>query len=370
MPTLNEEKTADQILVVDDEPNIQRMLWRILRRSGYEVHTADSGQEAIDKMTDFSPDLILIDLLMPGLDGFQVVRLLKENPEFQDIPVIMITGFDTSNNHVKALDLGADDFIAKTAAPEEILARMRSHLRIKHLNDELKDYRQSLEKMVALRTAQLKDASLEVILRLAAASEYRDNETGAHLKRMSNYTAAIARKMNLPAKAVETILYAAPMHDIGKIGIPDRILLKPDKLSIQEWEIMKMHPIIGANILKGSKIGFVRMGAMIAKTHHEKWDGSGYPQGLEGRRIPLASRIVALADVFDALTSKRPYKEAFSIEKANQIIAESCNKHFDPDVVDAFLRIQDEILTIKDRFQDEDSCQLMQMDHMCVAGDA
>lgn len=368
MPNLDEKKEMDRILVVDDEPNIQRMLRRILRRCAYDVHVASSGKEAMDKIVCSLPDLILIDLFMPGVDGFEVVSRLKKQPEFQNIPVIMITGLDTSANHVKALDLGADDFISKTAAPEEIVARVRSHLRIKHLNDELREYRLSLENMVALRTAQLKNASLEVILRLATASEYRDNDTGEHIRRMSHYAAAIARTMNLPAKTVEAILYAAPMHDIGKIGIPDQILLKPGKLSPEEWDIMKMHPTIGGNILKGSKIGFVQMGAMIARTHHEKWDGSGYPQGLKGRRIPLAGRIVALADVFDALTSERPYKAAFAIDKSIEIIKEGRNSHFDPDVVDAFLSIRKEILNIKKRYQDKDPTPWMLMDQMVVNG--
>ena len=323
----NGQAMAD-ILVVDDDPAVQRMLSRILSRSGYHVFMANGGQEAFDKIAANLPDLIMLDLSMPILDGFEVATQLKSSPQTRDIPVILITGLDSSQNHVRALNVGANDFLPKTAEPEEILARVRSHLKVKQLNDQLSDYRTSLEETVSLRTAQLKDASLEIIWRLTAASEYRDNETGAHIKRMSQYSAAIAQKMGLPNKAVEAILYAAPMHDIGKIGIPDEILLKPGKLDAQEWEIMKMHTIIGANILDGSKIGFVRMGAMIAMTHHEKWDGGGYPKGLKGRQIPLAGRIVPLADVFDALTSKRPYKEAFSIEKSYRIIEQDRVKMF------------------------------------------
>jgi putative two-component system response regulator len=363
----NDQAMAD-ILVVDDDPAVQRMLSRILGRSGYQVLIANGGQEAFEKIATNLPDLIMLDLSMPMLDGFEVATHLKSSPETLDIPVILITGFDSSHNHVKALDAGANDFLSKTAEPEEILARVRSHLKIKKLNDQLSEYRASLEETVSRRTAQLKDASLEIIWRLTAASEYRDNETGAHIKRMSQYSAAIAQKMGLPHKAVEAILYAAPMHDIGKIGIPDKILLKPGKLDAQEWEIMKMHTIIGANILEGSMIGFVRMGAMIAITHHEKWDGSGYPKGLKGRQIPLAGRIVPLADVFDALTSKRPYKEAFSIEKSYRIIEQGRGNHFDPDVVDAFFSIQDKILDIKDKHQDENQSPLLCMEHMVKNG--
>ena len=340
------------ILVVDDDPGVQNMIRRILGRSGYRVKTALGGKEAFAMMSESLPDLIILDLSMPGIDGFEVATHLKSNPATQEIPIILITGLDNSENHVKALDIGINDFLSKTAEPEEILARTRSHLRIKQLNDQLTNHRIALEKTVDLRTQQLKDASLEVIWRLTAASEYRDNETGAHIKRMSHYSAAIAQKMGLRKKTVETILYSAPMHDIGKIGIPDGILLKAGKLDAEEWRIMKGHTIIGANILKGSKIGFVRMGAMIALTHHEKWDGSGYPNGLQGRQIPLAGRIVALADVFDALTSKRTYKEPFPVGKSNRIIEEGRGKHFDPEVVDAFFAIQDEILHIKELFED------------------
>jgi putative two-component system response regulator len=329
---------------------------------------ANGGQEAFDKIAANLPDLIMLDLSMPMLDGFEVATHLKNSPQTRDIPVILISGLDSSQNHVKALDAGANDFLSKTAEPEEILARIRSHLKVKQLNDQLSNYRTSLEKTVSLRTAQLKDASLEIIWRLTAASEYRDNETGAHIKRMSHYSAAIAQKMGLAKKAIEAILYGAPMHDIGKIGIPDNILLKPDKLDDKEWEVMKQHAIIGDNILKGSKIGYVRMGAMIARTHHEKWDGSGYPYGLKGRQIPLAGRIVALADVFDALTSKRPYKEAFSIEKSYRIIEQGRGNHFDPDVVDAFFSIQDQILNIKDKYQDEKLSPLLCMEHMANNG--
>lgn len=359
---------ASHILVVDDDPGIQRIMHRILGRSGYNVSIANGGKEAFDKIAEKLPDLILLDLSMPKLDGFEVATRLKNDPEACEIPIILITGLNSSQNHVKAMDLGVNDFVAKTAEPEEILARIRSHLKIKHLNDQLSDYRAFLEKMVALKTAQLKDASLEVIWRLTAASEYRDKETGAHIKRMSHYSAAIAQKMGLPQKTVEVILYAAPMHDIGKIGIPDDILLKPGKLESEEWKIMKQHTAIGANILKGSQIGFVRMGAMIAMMHHEKWDGSGYPGGLKGNQIPLAGRIVALADVFDALTSERPYKEAFSIEKSNGIIGQGRGSHFDPAVVDAFFSIQDQILDIKDQYQDEKQFPLKCMDHMANKG--
>lgn len=355
-------------MVVDDDAGIQRMMQRVLHRVGYHVRAAVNGDEALQKIALGNPDLIILDLFMPKRNGFEVAEQLKSQARTRNIPIILMTANDTADNHVRALDLGINDFLSKTATPEEILARIRSHLKIKKLNDEVFAYHEHLENMVALRTQQVKSASLEVIWRLTAASEYRDIETGAHIKRMCRYSAAIARRMNLPEKSVDVILYGAPMHDIGKIGIPDQILLKPGKLDQIEWEIMKRHTTIGADILKGSPIGFVRMGEMIARTHHEKWDGSGYPEGLAGRRIPLAARIVALADVFDALTSKRPYKEAFSIEKSLQIIKEEKGRHFDPAVVDAFFSIQDEILKIKAGYRDEGASPAYCMDQMLKNG--
>ena len=199
----------------------------------------------------------------------------------------------------------------------------------------------------------IKAASLETIYRLSMAAEYKDKETGAHIKRMSRYSAAVTRRMGLDESTIETILYAAPMHDLGKIGIPDLILMKPAKLDPAEWEIMKQHTVIGAKILKGSDAEFIRLGETIALSHHEKWDGSGYPNSLKGIEIPIAGRITAIADVFDALTSKRPYKEPFSVEKSLAIIRKGRGSHFDPDVVDAFFAIQDEILTIKKQYGDD-----------------
>jgi len=199
---------------------------------------------------------------------------------------------------------------------------------------------------------RIKAAALDTIYRLSRASEYKDQDTGAHIKRVSCYSAAIARQMGLDENTVETILYAAAMHDLGKIGIPDLILMKPDKLDPLEWEIMKQHSVIGARILERSDAAFISLGEVIARFHHEKWDGSGYPEGLKGIEIPIAGRITAIADVFDALTSRRPYKEPFSVEKAFAIIREGRGSHFDPDVVDAFFAIQDNVLTIQEQYRD------------------
>jgi putative two-component system response regulator len=251
------------------------------------------------------------------------------------------------------IEAGCDDFISKPVEKVEILARVRSLLKVKAYNDLMSNYRKELETEVALRTEELKQAlekikaaSLETIYRLSRAAEYKDKDTGAHIQRMSLYSAALARSMGLEEKMVETILYAAPMHDLGKIGIPDSILLKPGSLDAAEWEIMKQHSAIGGEILKGSEAEFIRMGETIALTHHEKWDGSGYPKGLRGIEIPIAGRIAAIADVFDALTSRRPYKEPFSVERSLAIIEEGRGVAFDPEVVDGFFAIKEEILKI------------------------
>jgi putative two-component system response regulator len=271
-----------------------------------------------------------------------------------------VTALREKEDRVKGIEAGCDDFISKPVDKMELLARVRSLLKVKAYNDLMGNYRKELESEVASRTEELKHAlerikaaSLETIYRLSMAAEYRDEDTGTHIKRMSFYCAAVARRMGLDESTVETILYAAPMHDLGKIGIPDLILLKPARLDPVEWEIMKQHTVIGANILKGSDAEFIRLGEIIARYHHEKWDGSGYPNSLKGIDIPIAGRIAAIADVFDALTSKRPYKEPFSVEKALAIIREGRGSHFDPDVVDAFFAIQDEILSIKNEYDDD-----------------
>lgn len=353
------EPITANLLVVDDDPAIHRMIGRIFRHQPIDLGSAYGGQDALESIQSILPDLILLDVSMPDMGGFEVAERIRDDLRLHHIPIIMLTGLNGTDMLVRALGTCADDFIAKTADPSEIIARVKYHLRRKQTLDQLHTDQRTCQDAVSLKSDQLatalerlQAASLEVIWRLTAAAEYRDNETGEHIKRMSHYAAALARQMGLKNKAVETLLYAAPLHDIGKLGIPDEVLLKPGKLDAAEWEIMKRHTTIGAEILKGSTIGFVKMGEIIARTHHEKWDGSGYPYGLKGRKIPLVGRIVALADVFDALTSKRPYKQAFSVERSNQIISQGSGVHFDPDVVEAFFAIPDTIHQIKARFQE------------------
>lgn len=355
-----EEKPA--ILVVDDQYQNLELLEARLVPEGYRIIKASSGEEALRKLSSHRIDLVLLDVMMPGLDGFEVTRRIRADGSFRLLPVILITALTETEDRIKGIQSGCDDFISKPVDKMELLARVRSLLKVKAYHDLMTNYRTELESEVKKRTGELKhalehlkSASLETIYRLSMAAEHRDEDTGCHVQRMSRYSAAIARRLGLDEKAVETILYATPMHDLGKIGIPDRILLKPDKLDPSEWEIMKQHTIIGANILKGSNASFIQMGELIALTHHERWDGTGYPNGLKGTDIPIASRIAAAADVFDALTSRRPYKEPFTVEKSWQIIREGRGTHFDPQVVDAFLSIPEEILSIKRHFADDGS---------------
>ncbi|MBF0497241.1 MAG: two-component system response regulator [Deltaproteobacteria bacterium] len=356
-----------KVLVVDDEDRNLRLMEAMLIPLGYEVGLAADGEAALTRVKDSPPDVILLDIMMPKMDGFEVARRIKSDEETRFIPIVMVTALKDVEDRVKALEAGADDFLTKPVDKVELRARVRSLLKVKAYNDHMRSYQQHLEQEVARRTEQLEraikrinTASLETIFILSRAAEHKDEDTGSHIKRMANYSAAVARKMGLPDRTVEAILYAAPMHDVGKIGIPDNILLKPARLTYEECEIMKTHTTIGAHILTTSLQGFLQFGKVIAMTHHEKWDGGGYPLGLKGKKIPLAGRIVAIADVFDALTSKRPYKEAFPLEKSYGIIRESRGTHFDPDVVDAFFAIEEEILTIKNRYKDEEESIFLQ----------
>jgi len=278
------------------------------------------------------------------------------------LPIILVTALGETKDRVKGIEAGCDDFISKPVDKTELLARVKSLLKVKCYYDLMGNYRRDLEFEVTRRTEELKQASdrlktasLDTIYRLSIASDYKDGDTGAHIKRMSRYCAAIARRMGLDEKTISDILYAAPMHDLGKIGIPDKILSKPGKLDSVERDIMKLHTVIGAKILSDSDAELLKLGGIIALSHHEKWDGSGYPNGLKGKAIPIEGRIAAIADVFDALTSRRPYKEPFSEEKSLVIIRRWRESYFDPDVVDAFIAITKEILTIKAQYTEDNS---------------
>ncbi len=356
------------VLAVDDEDRNLRLMEAMLLPLGYDVALAQNGEDALDSVRENPPDVILLDIMMPGINGFEVARRLKDDEGTRIIPIIMVTALKEVEDRVKGLDAGADDFLTKPVDKMELKARVASSLKIKAYNDHMRSYQKDLEKQVARRTSELqrayarvRDSSLDTIHRLSRAAEYKDEHTGHHIQRMSRYCVTIAREMGLGRKVLDSILYAAPMHDIGKIGIPDRILLKPRRLKPDEWKIMKRHTIIGAQILQGSDVGYIRLAEVIALTHHERWDGNGYPRGLAGRKIPLVGRICAVADVFDALTSRRPYKEPISVEDSMAIIEEGRDIRFDPEVVEAFFRAESEVLSIKDEYPDMGKSRLVEM---------
>ncbi|BAU23406.1 chemotaxis protein CheY [Caldimicrobium thiodismutans] len=357
-----------KILVVDDDPGIRDSIYEILLAEGYQVETAENGKEALEKVSSFEPDIVLTDYLMPEMDGINLCRFIKNNPDLMDTGVILITGVNDLDTRVKGLLAGADDFLAKPFMLPELQARIKSLSKVKLYHDFLKDYQKRLEEEVEKKTADLlranldlklafeeiKELSLETIYRLAKAAEYRDEHTGYHIQRIAHYSVAIGAHLGLENEALDVLRYASPLHDIGKLGIPDAILLKPGALTPSEWEIMKMHSIIGAEILAGSKIRYLKAAEKIARYHHEKWDGTGYPEGLKGERIPLLARITAIADVFDALTTDRPYRKAMTINEAFEIIKRGKGAHFDPQLVEIFFKIKDEILSIRELFRDEE----------------
>lgn len=353
---MSEEK--HNILIVDDEPVVRRILKQRLSVEDYHCEEAGGADEAISKLADYPAELVILDIKMPGKTG---VELLPEiRAKYPDTAVIMASALVDTDIAISCIRAGAYDYLTKPFNLDEVAISAQRALEKRRLTLENREYQQHLEEMVAQKTAELqkalgkiRQASLDTIHRLARAAEFKDEDTGTHVKRMSHYCAAVARKMGLNDREVDNILYAAPMHDVGKIGIPDSILLKPGPLDKDEWEIMKKHTTIGAGILAGSDAEFIKLAEVIAMTHHEKWDGSGYPEGLKGSKIPLEGRISAIADVFDAVTSKRPYKPPFPVEKALGIIREGKGTHFDPDVVEAFFDVKDEILKIKEGYSSE-----------------
>jgi putative two-component system response regulator len=297
---------------------------------------------------------------MPGKSGVDLLPELRNN--YPDTMVIMATAASDIQTAIQCMKDGAYDYLTKPFILNELSLSVMRALEKRKLELELRNYRQHLEQMVARKTEELKKAldgikiaSLDTIYRLARAAEYKDGGTGAHIRRIGQYCACITRQMGLGNDKIENIIYAAPMHDIGKIGIPDKLLLKPGKLNSDEWEIMKQHTIMGAEILQDSDVDFIKLAEVIALTHHERWDGNGYPEGLSGESIPLAGRIVAIADVFDALTSKRPYKEAKPVEKSLDIIRKSSGTHFDPYIVNAFLDASQEIINIRQSKMDNEA---------------
>ncbi|MEE4355630.1 MAG: two-component system response regulator [Desulfococcaceae bacterium] len=341
---------SHRILIVDDERFNINVLVEILK-SDYRIIVAKSGEEALKRVrTSAPPDLILLDIMMPRMDGYTVCSILQEDRETRNIPVIFITALGEEQDETRGFEVGGVDYITKPVSPPVVMARVKTHLSLRDTRQELAKQNHILEDMVEERTRELYNSRMEIIHRLVFSAEFKDPETGSHIKRMSHYSALLAEGYGLSKKECDTILLASPMHDIGKIGIPDIILLKPGKLDPEEWIIMKKHPGIGAKILSKSKSRLMRAGQQIAVSHHERWDGSGYPQGKKGKDIPLYGRIAALADVFDALTTKRPYKTAWPIEKAADEIIKQSGRHFDPELVEVFTDVLSRFLEIRTRF--------------------
>ncbi|MCG6976153.1 MAG: response regulator [Acidiferrobacterales bacterium] len=360
------------ILVVDDNELNRDMLSRRLEREGYLAILASDGYMALEMLAVNEVDLVLLDIMMPQLDGYQVLERIKADPRLQKIPVIMITAIDEIDSTVKCIELGAEDYLPKPFNPVLLRARIGASLEKKRLHDMEAEYRSKIEQnnmvlseRVREQVMEIASAQLGAIFAMSKLAESRDPETGEHLDRMREYCRVLANQMRGMPKYADTIdhdfvdnIYAAsPLHDIGKVGVPDAILCKPGKLTADEWIIMKTHPIVGAETLRevdrqhpGN--AFVQTGIEIAEAHHEKWNGSGYPFGLAGEKIPLAARILALGDVYDALTSKRCYKDAFATDEARKIIINDRGVHFDPDVVDAFLATEDEFARIRVEYQD------------------
>ncbi|MBU1284357.1 MAG: two-component system response regulator [Gammaproteobacteria bacterium] len=322
--------TRPQLLLVDDEATNLQVLRHILQ-DDYRLLFAKDGQKALEMAAREQPELILLDVMMPGMTGYEVCTRIKAEPALQDIPVIFVTALADIDDEARGFEVGAVDYITKPVSPAIVRARVRTHLSL-------------------VRLDELKRTRLQIVQRLGMAAEYKDNETGLHVIRMSHFARVLARAAGFSEAAADELLNAAPMHDVGKIGIPDAVLRKPGKLDSEEWAIMRGHVEIGARIIGEHASGLLKTAQIIALTHHEKWDGSGYPSGLTGEAIPIEGRIVAIADVFDALTSVRPYKAAWSIEDAVALLREESGRHFDPQLVELFIEQLPAILEIKARW--------------------
>lgn len=352
------------VLVVDDDQNNREILRMLITGLGHRPDAACSGEEALEKLK-MGPDLVLMDVMMPGMDGFETTRKIREDPDFGDVPIIMVTALTSREDRLRAVEAGANDFVTKPVDRVELRIRSASLLKMKEAQDTIKRHRCELEATVERRTAALKQAledmaearrrtqqaHLDTIFRLALASEFKDGDTGAHIQRIGDVAALLAESLGMDSRDVKILRYACPMHDVGKIGVPESILGKPGKLSVEEWDIMKQHTVVGARLLEGSPSEFLQVGEVIARSHHEKWDGTGYPEGLAADNIPIWGRICAIADVFDALTSDRPYREAIPSHEALDTIKAGRGSHFDPQLVDLFVDKFDDILRIQEKYR-------------------
>ncbi len=340
---MSQDIKKQTILVVDDSTENLDILDSILSTE-YNINFATNGKTAIEISKKYMPDIILLDIIMPVMDGFEACKLLKKDPLTKNIPIIFVTAKEEDFDEAKGFELGAVDYITKPVSSIVVKARVKTQL-------ALYDQKRELTRLVNERTKELNQTRLEIIRKLGVASEFKDNETGIHVVRMSKYCCEIAKAYGFNEDEAELLLNAAPMHDLGKIGIPDVVLQKPGKLNDEEWEIIKTHCDIGKRIIGEHKSELISTAKIVAYEHHEKWNGKGYPQGLVGEDIHIYARIVAVADVFDALTSLRPYKEAWSTKRAIKLVEEEAGSHFDPKVVEAFIKAMPEIIMIKNKYQ-------------------
>ena len=349
-----------RVLVVDDDAEFRFLHSTLLETFGYEVTIASDGLQALG-LVDGRVDLIVLDADMPNMNGFEVARLVRGDPLVADIPIMMVTGLVGRDDRLRAFDLGINDFINKPVDPAELRLRARWLVSLKVAQDEIKAHGRKLEETVQVRTRELREALAEVqearlkthqahmdtIHRLTLAGEYKDRDTAGHVERIGRFSQVVARWMKLSEATVETIRHAAPMHDVGKLGIPDRILLKPGTLNEEEWAVMRSHTTMGAQILADSRSEVIQMGERIALCHHERWDGKGYPNGVAGQEIPLEARICTVVDVFDALTVDRPYRKAVPNEEVIGMMVDEAKTHFDPDVLGIFLEAREEIEAVQ-----------------------
>ncbi|WP_079433333.1 HD domain-containing phosphohydrolase [Zoogloea sp. LCSB751] len=345
------------IVIVDDTPinlTLIQALVRKLTPAGTEIHAFVSPVEGLQWCGENEPDLIIVDYMMPDINGIEFIETIRRRHPADAVPILMVTAAHEKEVRYQSLSAGANDFLTKPIDRHEFDPRVRTMLALRDSHKRMRSWNDDLRDAVIHKTAEIVARERETVTRLARAAEYRDPETGAHIVRMAHYSELIARHMGLDAEYCERLLSAAPMHDVGKVGTPDHILLKPGRLTDEEMVIMRRHATIGHDILSGSSSPMIQMAAEIALNHHEKFDGSGYPAGLAGEAIPLCGRIVAVADVFDALTSSRPYKLAWELERAVSFLKDGRGSHFDPVCVDAFLERWPAVLTIRERYQDQE----------------
>ena len=368
MPSSLNSSSPPTIMVVDDSPEVLSLISSLLRDS-YKVKVANSGEKALRHIrSESTPDLILLDIMMPGLSGYDVIMEIKASPETRHIPVIFLTSMSAADDEKMGLELGAADYLAKPISPPILLARVKTQLENKAAADFLRDQNHYLEAEVSKRTREISAIQDVTILAMASLAETRDSDTGNHIRRTQHYVRALANKLKshpafgyyLSEQTIEMLFKSAPLHDIGKVGIPDRILLKPGRFTPDEFEIMKTHTTLGRDAIEqaekqlGMNVDFLKHAKDFAYYHQEKWDGSGYPTGASGDQIPISARLMAVADVYDALISRRVYKEGMPHTKAVEIIIEGRGSHFDPDITDAFIELQEEFQAIAARFSDSD----------------